>query len=250
VIPGSVVPAFLDDGAWSACFGESFAHLLLHDATSEGRCFRAGSYLREMASTGGIADARNHVAQVFLDATQGEWLWFVDTDMGFAADTVDRLLASADPVGRPVMGALCFAQRRVSRTELRAERFGIVPTLYRYLEDGGEVGFAAMPDWPRGEVVQVGGTGAACLLIHRSALVTIRERRGDEWFTLIQHPHGLGDGRPRTFSEDFSFCVRLASVGIPVHVDTSVATTHHKGGVFLDEWTYDQDRTRAEVGVG
>ena len=249
MIAGSVGPAFLDAGTWSACFGESFAHLLLHDMTADCRCFRAGSYLREMCGTGGIPDGRNTVCAAFLDRTEGEWLWFVDTDMGFDADTVDRLVASADPTSRPVVGGLCFAHRRTGRTGLRAQRYAIVPTLYRFLEHDGEVGFAAVDDWPRGELVQVGGTGAACLLIHRSALERVREKHGDQWFSLITHPHGLGTGKPRTFSEDFSFAVRLAGVGIPLWVDTAVKTTHHKGECYLDEEAFDAERGGSTVKI-
>lgn len=246
MIPGSVVPAFLDPGTWSGCFGESLLHLLMYDGTSRGRCL---AYLREMAGTSGIPDARNHVVQVFLDHTDGEWLWFVDTDMGFAPDTVDRLVASADPVERPVMGGLCFAHRRVERTGLRAERFGIVPTLYRLLEHGGEVGFAPVADWPRDSVVEVGGTGAACLLIHRSVLEAVRVKHGDQWFATITHPRGLGAQGPRTFSEDFSFCIRVAGLGLPVMVDTAVQTTHHKGEIYLDLGSYDQQQASVREAV-
>ena len=31
--------------------------------------------------------------------------------MGFAPDTINRLLEAADPVERPVVGGLCFTQR-------------------------------------------------------------------------------------------------------------------------------------------
>jgi hypothetical protein len=33
--------------------------------------------------------------------------------------------------------------------------------------------------------------------------------------------------------------VRLAALDIPVHVNTAVKTTHDKGGIFLDEETFD-----------
>jgi GT2 family glycosyltransferase len=221
---------------------------MLADLMGEGRCFRAGAYLREMASSGGIADGRNQATQAFLERTEGEWLWFVDTDMGFAADTVEQLLAVADPVERPVVGALCFAHRRLSRTALRAERLGIIPTLYRWVDAGREQGFAPLPSWPRGEVVEVGATGAACLLIHRSALERVRDKYGPVWFQQATHPNANPGSSPRTFSEDLSFCVRLAGAGIPVHVATAVQTTHHKGGAWLDLESY--ERQGLEFGAG
>lgn len=232
---GSVVPAFLDDGHWSACFGLSYLHLTLHDLANRQRIIReGGTYLRKVAGTGGIPDGRNEVTRNFLDHTDGEWLWFVDTDMGFAEDTVDRLVASADEHHRPVMGGLCFAQRKVQDGPFHSVRNGVIPTVYSYVETGEEVGFMPNPDYGRDQVVAASGTGAACLLIHRRVLRKVRERYGDAWWDPITHPTGL-KGRPRTFSEDLSFCVRVAGVAEPVHVNTAVKTVHEKGGVFLDE---------------
>jgi len=240
VIPGTVIPAFLDGGKWSAAFGESFLHLLLSDMIGQGRLFAAGAYLREMCSASGIADGRNQAAAAFLERTDGEWLWFVDTDMGFGPDVVEQLLAVADPVDRPVVGALCFAHRRIRRTELRAERLGIIPTLYRWVETEAEAGFAPLPSWERGAVLRVGGTGAACLLIHRSALEAVAAKYGPRsWFTPITHPTASTTGGPRTFSEDLSFCLRLAACDLPLHVATGVQTTHDKGGAFLDLEAYE-----------
>jgi hypothetical protein len=237
---GSVVPGFLDDGHWSACFGMSYLDMTLYDLANSQRIVReGGTYLRKVTGTGGIPDGRNEVTRNFLDATDGEWLWFVDADMGFAADTVDRLVGSADSVERPVVGALCFAQRRTGPGEYYAERFGIVPTIYGYVELADEVGFVPQADYPRDTLVGCAGTGMACTLIHRRALSQVRERYGDAWFDPLAHPTGLKGG-PRTFSEDLSFCVRLASVDIPLHVDTSVRTCHEKGGLYLDEDAYDR----------
>lgn len=250
MIPGSVVPAFLDGGDWSACFGESLLHLMLADMMHEGRCFAAGQYLREMASSGGIAEGRNQVARAFLERTEGEWLWFIDTDMGFAPGTVEQLLAVADPVERPVVGALCFAHRRTGRTSLRAERYGIVPTLYQWVETDKESGFAPMPSWERDAVLEVGATGGACLLIHRSALEAVAGKYGDNsWFEQITHPSASVRGGRRTFSEDLSFCLRLAGCDIPVHVATAVQTTHHKGGAYIDLEAYDAQDVAFGVGA-
>jgi hypothetical protein len=247
VTPGSVIPGFLDGGHWSACFGLSYLELTLYDLAHAQRIIREGGiYLRKVAGTAGIPDGRNEVAQRFLDETDGEWLWFIDTDMGFAADTVDRLVAAADPADRPVVGGLCFAQRRIEKRPFHGNRFGIIPTIYDYVELDDEVGFVPREAYVVDEVVAASGTGAACLLIHRSALEVVRERHGDSWFDPMKHPTGL-HGKPRTFSEDLSFCVRLASVGIPVHVDTSVKTVHEKGGIYLDEDAYDRQQAFAAM---
>lgn len=234
---GTVAVAIIDDGNWAACFGLSYRDLLLHDAVGDGRIVPRGKEMRQLSSRTSIASSRNKMAAGMLD-TDCEWLFFIDVDMGFGPDTVERLIKSADPQLRPVMGGLCFAMKRTRTADFWAERVRIQPTVYEYLELSDEVGFRPIGDYSRDQVIQVAGTGAACLLIHRSALEAVRDRYGNDWFSPLTHPTG-DKGKPRTFSEDLSFCVRLAACGIPVHVDTSVKTTHDKGGIFLDEETYD-----------
>lgn len=245
--PGTVVVGYLDPGQWSAVFGLSYNDLMMHDLLGNQRIVReGGTYLRSLCGAGGIPAARNKIAADFLFNTDGEWLFFIDTDMGFAPDTVDRLVASADPVDRPIMGGLCFALKRKKRGEFGAEKFGIAPTVYDYVEIADEVGFRPVMDYPRDQVIRAGGTGAACLLIHRSVLESLHAQFGKAWFDPIVHPTG-DKGEPRTFSEDLSFCVRAAAAGFPLHVDTSVKTCHEKGGIFLDESEYDERRGRGPV---
>lgn len=238
----TVVVGYLDDGHWSASFGLSYRDMCLADMVGSQRIRQE---LRKVAGTGGIVDGRNDLATQFLDHTEGEWLYMVDTDMGFTPDTVDRLIKSADPVQRPVVGALAFALKRVSMTdELRAETYDIIPTLYSYMELEDEVGFLPMLEYPRDELVQVAATGAACLVIHRTVLHRIREKHGPVWFDPVVHATGDKGGR-RRFSEDLSFCVRVQEIGFKIYVDTAVKTSHEKGGIFLTEKTYDRHRAKS-----
>lgn len=239
--PDTAMVGLLDSGRWSACFGLSYRDFCLHDLTGPQRVVRpGGGELRVLTGSGGIPTSRNKVVRRWLTETSAPWLWFVDSDMGFAADTLDRLITAADPVLRPVVGALCFAglRRRPESTVVGyAERFWVQPTAYEYVELDDQLGFRPMIDYPRDQVFQVAATGAACLVIHRDAAEAVRAEYGPAWFDPITHPTGLNGG-PRTFSEDMSFCVRLAGVGVSVHVDSRVKTTHEKGHVFLDEDTF------------
>lgn len=234
---GSVAVGFLDPGEWSHCFGQSLIDMYLRDqATSKRMVSAHGKQLRNNAQAGGIVAGRNEIVQQFLDATECEWLFMVDSDMGFAADTVDRLIESADPKDRPVVGGLCFALRREKAGEFYGQKYVVVPTCYELVDTEAELGFRSLIDYPRDTVFPVSGTGAACLMIHRGALEKVRARFGDIWFDHIAHPRGV------TFSEDLSFCIRLAAADIPLFVDTSVRTTHDKHGVFLDEDEFDRCR--------
>lgn len=233
---GTVAVGFLDPGEWSHCFGQSLIDMYLADAFGSKRMVPHGKQLRNNAQAGGIVAGRNEIATQFLDATECEWLFMVDSDMGFAADTVDLLIKSADPKARPVVGGLCFGLRKESVGEFYGTKYVVVPTCYEYVDTDAEVGFRSIVDYPRDAMLPVGGTGAACLIIHRSALETMRAKFGDKWFDHITHPGGT------VFSEDLSFCIRLAAIDLPVFVNTGVRTTHDKHGVFLDEDEYDRCR--------
>jgi hypothetical protein len=246
---GTVVVGYLDPGQWSACFGLSYRDLCLFDLGTSQRIMRAGGKdLRGVVGTMGVAEGRNKIARDFMDATDAEWLFMIDTDMGFARDTVDRLVASADKYHRPVMGGLCFAIKRQRQGDLYAEKFRIAPTVYDMVQTpDGELGFRPIVDYPRDQVVKVAGTGCACLLINRRALHKVREKFGDAWFEPMVHPTAGGNGQRRGFSEDLSFCMRLYAVDVPVHVDTKVKTCHEKGGIFLDEDAFDKQQALAAM---
>ncbi len=245
-VPGSVVPAFLDPGRWSACFGMSYTDLLVRDTMLSQRIIRpGGKHLRYLTQSGGIVGNRNNSVKDFLDSTDGEYLFLIDTDMGFAADTVDRLVEAADKTREVVaVGGLAFALKRKPPTGadmLYGEHFNIVPTVYDFFDTGEEQGFRPRLNYKRDSLLEVSGTGAAVLLLHFSALEEVRRKYGDTWFDPITLEHG-DKGKPRTFGEDLSFSMRLIACGIPLHVHTGVKTTHEKGGIFLDEATYDRFR--------
>jgi hypothetical protein len=204
-------------------FHQSLMSLVNYDAAHNQRLFASAGPLMMRCGTGGLVEARNKTMAHFLDQASEDWLWTVDTDMGFAANTVDLLVDSADPVERPVVGALCFGLKLGDPDGYGGYRATPFPTIYGWSQDpSGKMGFRVAADYTRGEVIRVAGTGAACLLIHRTAAEKVRAEHGDSWFDPVRYPDG------RFVSEDLSFCYRLGSVGIPIHVDTAVKTTHAK----------------------
>lgn len=231
---GTVAVGFLDPGSWSAVFGHSLTRLYLADIAGSQRMVPNGMELRSFCPANGLVASRNATAARFLDDTDCEWLFTVDTDMGFGSDTVDRLVAAAEETQVPVMGGLCFSLRKSGESGFGAPVYVTVPTCFRFVETESEAGFQPILDYPRDTVFPVAATGAACMLLHRSALEAVRAKYGDRWYDPVVHPKGS------TFSEDLSLCVRLAGCDLPVHVDTSVKTCHDKGGVFLDEEQYDR----------
>src|SRR5262245_1156668 len=81
----------------------SMIELISWDIAHDGRVMRGG-YVAYKCGTDGLVAARNEVIKIFLDEHQSEWLFWVDTDMGLAPDTVDRLISCAHPTDRPIVG--------------------------------------------------------------------------------------------------------------------------------------------------
>ncbi|MFW6034491.1 MAG: hypothetical protein ACOC9R_05075 [bacterium] len=223
-------------------FTVSLMNLVNYDAAHDQRLFgEVGGPLMMRAGTSGVPQARIEIFRHWLDRTGDEWLWMVDTDMGFAPDTVDRLLEAADPVERPVVGALCFGLRQAEPDGYGGYVTYPFPTMYGWGEDdNGNVGFQAAVQYPRDELVRVSGTGAACLLVHRSAAEKMRAEYGDDWFAPVRYPDG------RFVSEDLSFCYRLGALDIPLHVHTGVRTTHAKI-VWIGEQDFLAHRTLSQA---
>jgi GT2 family glycosyltransferase len=219
---GKVVVGYLHPDEVSVSFHHSLIGLLLWDLQHNGRVLGGGGHVASHCGTGRLPDGRNEITRRWLDDHDAEWLWMVDTDMGFAPDTVDRLIAAADKKERPVVGGLCFGQRIVAHDPLmHTPQYRQFPTIYSWDERDGKVGFVPAETFPVDAVVPAAATGAACLLIHRSAAEAIRARHGDTWWTPAQV-------QGEWFSEDMSFCIRLASVDMALHVHTGVQTSHHK----------------------
>lgn len=225
--------AYLHPGHVEACFHESLIELLFYDASTHGRLLHSHGKMGKRAGSGGIVDGRNQMAQLMLDESEADWLMMIDSDMGFAADTLERLIDAADPVERPVVGALCFAYAQDGRASFYGARWRCLPTVYDWVDNDDDVGFLSRMKYERDALQLAGATGAACMLVHRSALEKIRDKYGDVWFDPIVHPKG------RKFSEDMSFCLRLSFVDLPLYVDSRVKTTHCKGAVFYDEEYFD-----------
>ena len=177
--------------------------------------------------TGQITEARNEGASAFLDSGC-EWLLWTDTDMGFAPDTLERLLA----VDRPVVGGLTFAAVEYLDDDMGGHRIRAEPVLFKWAAD--DTGFVRWPDYPRDQLVQVAGTGGALILVHRSAYEHLEQTCGRRWYDQ-RRIQATG----RVISEDLAFCARLGEAGIPIFVHTGVKSTHMKAA-WIGEADYDR----------
>lgn len=173
-----------------------------------------------------VALMRNLLVVHFLYETDADWLWMVDTDMTFEPDIVARLIRSANPDTKPVVGGLCFAEGDYGGP--------MKPTLYN-----GDLLDEVVLDYRRDAMNRVGGTGGACLLMHRKALMAFDREAPMPWFAdeIVDGLH---------ISEDKTFCRRLRALGIPLWVDTSVKLGHLKE-LALTEERYLAERAKEKV---
>jgi GT2 family glycosyltransferase len=172
------------------------------------------------ASGVNVSHGRNNLCRATL-ASDCDWLLMLDADMTFTADLPQRLLANAHPDTAPVVGGLCFG----------IDDGRLFPTLYDFTEQDGQLQTVRYEDYPRDTLFPVGATGAACLLIHRNVLTAVEELNVDSVFPWFQEVPIQG----QRFGEDMTFCLRVAAVGAPIHVDTSVHIGHQKASVLTAE---------------
>jgi hypothetical protein len=231
---GSVrwVTLYDDEHGFEPNYLQSLLPMIGHDLGGEGRLARGGWALK-LAKGYDLAVARNEATADFLESNV-EWVLFIDSDMGWEIDALDKLMASADPKTRPIVGGLCFGYSPTEDGYGEANgpfRFPF-PTIYDLAEDGDERAFRIRWGYRAGSLEKCGATGAAFLLIHRSALETMAEKHGPTWWTRMKPT-----GAKSLWGEDTSFCVRAGMCDIPIYVDTRVRTSHLKP-VYVSEVTY------------
>jgi GT2 family glycosyltransferase len=226
VEPGSVRFATIcdDEHGFTRSFLLSFLPMLAVDFFGEQRILRGG-YSIQGATSSGVVEGRNEVVREFLGSS-AEWLFFIDSDMGFDHDALERLIDAADPVDRPIVGGLCFGFGPVKDTlgPANATIKHPFPVIFDLKETDDDMLFAARWGYVPNQLTRCAATGAALLLIHRSVFEAMAAKWGPGcWFNRMKNPKG-----EKLWGEDTSFCMRANLLDIPVHVHTGVQTSHSK----------------------
>lgn len=218
-----VVIAYVHPTEVAVSFHSSLLGLALRDQAVS---HRLADITSENASAN-ITNARNTLVRRFLEREdQAPWLLFIDADMSFDPDLVDRLLDSAHDVSAPIVGALCFGVN-LGRP---------FATLYRFVTDeDGRTRTERFESFPEKGKMQVHATGAACFIVHRRVLEAMTGLEGVDpaypWFQETSL-----DGNP--VGEDVTFFIRAGVLGFPVYVDCGIRVGHQKSyivdaGMFL-----------------
>jgi hypothetical protein len=182
-------------------------------------------------SSANLATGRNMIVQHFLEHSDAGWLLMLDTDMTFAPDTVEQLLQHADSATAPIVGGLCFGFDEMG--DVQPTLFGLEPDPAAP-EDPARLQVTRYHDWKPESMYPVAGTGAACLLMHRTALEKIKAdgySQAYPWFQELEH-------NGKAVGEDLGFCFRAVQSGLPIFVNTAVQVGHIKERVLTAETFY------------
>lgn len=218
--------AFLHGNEVAASFSKSNMELVKYDQS--GPC-RLSRFAEVKCGSMGIPEGRNKACSEFLktevdeNGNRCEWLFFLDSDMGFEPYILDMLLSVADKDDRPIVGGLAFAQREAMEDGMGGFRCFPRPTILDWQDTGkGYSQFIGRAHYPVNSLIRAGATGGAVLLIHRSVIEAIDAKYGPVWFDRVPDPGG------GLMGEDISFFVRTKELDIPLHIHTGIRTTHFK----------------------
>jgi hypothetical protein len=236
----AVTMAYVHSNECTMSFHHSFVNMLGFDMAKNNRVMRGG-FVAINCGTNGLVESRNMAISIFLEEKKSDWLFWVDTDMGWLPDTLERLVEAADPVERPIVGALCYSMRQMGADDMGGHRTKLTPTIFDWTtEEGGHKGFAVRFDYARNTLTKCNGTGSACIVIHRSVFEKIKEKHGPIWYDRITNPT-----TGQLVGEDLSFCMRAGLEGYPIFVHTGIQASHAKTR-WLIETDYD-DQLMAEA---
>ncbi len=222
-----VIVGYLNGDYVTQEFHHCERRLMVHDFWGS---HRICGFVTEYANVN-ICRSRNAIVSQFLDHDNAEWLLMLDVDAAFAPTMLDSLLESADPLERPIVGALAH-QRRGKHDddgepvldELGNQIIEVVPTMYRvaFGLDGTYEGYQEVTSYSLG-LNEVDATGCHCLLVHRNVFEAIKSDHPYRWFREDEWVPG-----GPVVGEDIWFCLAARDAGFPLFVDTRLEAGHVK----------------------
>lgn len=212
-----VVIAYCRPDSVDGFFHDSMLNLLLHDRDHGNRVHGTIGY----ESGPRLGAARCATVRAFL-LTDAQWLCWLDTDMVPADNFLDEIMRHADPTDHPIVGGLCFAGGRTK----------LAPTIYTIgLTADGKYDSETILSYPPDTLIEVGGTGSACVVIHRSVFEKIETMMGPDhplpWYQDVVVNN-------KDWGEDLVFCLRARAAGARIWIHTGIKVGHRK------KWTMDE----------
>jgi GT2 family glycosyltransferase len=157
-----------------------------------------------------VYDARNQITKYALDKGGFDYVLWLDSDMTFGPDLMEKLLADMEPEDgerRQAVSGLCFGRRPPFK-----------PCIYKSL-DVQQQGQMIYPkaevylDYPRDQLFEVAACGFACVMMRMDVLEAMGIY-GVPFFPI----GGLG--------EDLTFCWRAQKLDIKFHCNSRLKIGH------------------------
>jgi len=165
-----------------------------------------------------VMDARNKIANHFLDHTNADYLIFIDGDISWEPGDITHLVRT----GYNVIAGVYPKKKLESESSVH----GLI-----------DESLLSLDDKVSETIYRVKSTGAGFLLIKRDVLERFRAHYidlqykddDDQLLTLFFDTHLVGRSH---YGEDAYFCYLLNSMGESVYVDTSVQLGHEGSYIY------------------
>lgn len=167
-----------------------------------------GTTVRIQVSAGySISSARNRIVEAFL-ASPAAWLWWIDDDHVFSADTLSRLLQHLRNDHVDAVVPMCLG---------RKPPFAPVVLSLR-----ADLAHAVKADITRADsgLIEVGAAGGGGMLVRRRVF----ERVQRPWFRT--HPAAMPDEIVSEGGEDIYFCQQMRQAGFRLFCDFDLPIGH------------------------
>lgn len=152
-----------------------------------------------------VYNARNNLAHKAIEA-EADWVLWLDSDMVFAPDLLQRMLSVCTENDIDFLTAVCF-RRKPPYTPCLFDRLDLLPD-----EKGASyTAFLSIPE----ERFKVGGCGFAGVLISTDVLISVGAKFKGRMFDPLP---GMG--------EDVSFCWRARQCGYDIWCDPAIEMGH------------------------
>lgn len=163
-----------------------------------------------------IARQRQSLWDFWSDASDSEWLLWVDSDIVITPTVVQKLWEVADKKTKPVVTGVYFVSNQTEQSLMEP-----VPAIYMNTDDIYRN--RLIHPLPEDQVIPVDVAGFGLMLMHRSIIEPVNAVAGD--FSVFGENQQAKD---KFISEDVSFCRKLQAAGIQLYAHTGATVQHMK----------------------
>ena len=172
---------------------------------------RIGPTKHSFLSNSLVYDARNALAQEAID-TGADRILFIDSDMYFKPDMMERMAQDLDD-GANVVSGIYFTRR-----------FPTQPCIYKAVDMTGKT--EVYTDYPKDKLFQIAGCGFGAVMMNTDVLKAVSNTHGKPFNPM-----------PGILGEDLAFCYRARDLGYKIFCDSRIKVGHVGTFVYTEyEW--------------